>query len=141
MIYLQPTSSQIHQYPIQGKKKNCFNLGSHNPKDLKGKENNYWKQGSSPFQKTLNVLCINLLTFLNICNSLFSKSLIGSPRQESSSFNQFVIVSNSITRCSAQQHFNSIKNKDFLSYFSTMKEDYETTCYKQLVSSNLNFCL
>jgi hypothetical protein len=54
----------ILKYPNQGKNLCSLNLKSHNPKDSIGKKYNNWKQRfmfSPPLQKTLNVLCINLV--------------------------------------------------------------------------------
>jgi len=89
---------QIHQYPSQGKNPFDFNLGSPDPKKLMNKENNSWKLGfmlSPPFQKTLNVLCINLVPLEHLqfpIHELFGLFIgrinhLRNVKQEFSSFN------------------------------------------------------
>ncbi len=116
----------ILEYPNHGKNLFSLNLKFHNPKDSIGKENNNWKQifmFSPPLQKTLSVLCINLVPFEHF-QFLFTNSLVGSlvptvifkmSREKS----WFATILDFTTRCGTWWHFNSIGNKDHLSWSFT----------------------
>ncbi len=123
-------------------------LGSHNVKNLIGNKCNSWKERLMfPHHSKGHLMFFtSIWYFSNICNSLFTNSLVGSlvlidiskmSSLASSSIYIPTTTPNSTIGCKIWWHFKSIGNMDCFSYPSTM----ETPCSWPIIDeTNKRFC-